>query len=127
MFACTETQYVPALNATADGIGITNEPAESVRDRFVLVATCEPGRPDALRRSSRWRWLPDRRRCSRHRAASTWLMFQVCPEGTTKSSASSLSYWSNELSKFCDEVAFEPALSYWSYSTTDGEAGLAGR
>ena len=48
MFACTETQYVPWPSETADGIGITNEPAESVMARLGLVATLDPGRPPEL-------------------------------------------------------------------------------
>src|SRR5437764_10755723 len=54
-------------------------------------------------------------------------MFQVCPLGTTKSSARTSSNASFAGSKFCDDVEFVAGLLHWPYNTVPGATGLATR
>ena len=114
MFACIDTQYVPAVSEQLDGRITLNDPVAAPDAIATLLNVQIAGDPGSVPEFGKKKTFTESagpvplKYCP---PTLTWLTFHVCPAGTTKSSAVKSSKLSNAASKFCELVAVVAALS----------------
>ena len=127
MFACTDTQYVPALSAQLEGRLMLNEPVpapDAIATLLNVQIAAPPGSVPELGKKNTFTEVAGPVPLKYWPPTFTELMFHVAPAGTTKSSAVKSSNVSNDASKFCELVAVVAALSVWSYNVPGVPLGV---